>query len=133
MEDQKAGGGETPEASSASDAWKEVGSRLEKLGESLASTVEAAWKDEQVRDQAQEMKSGLESLVKQVGAAIKQTAESDRVQHAAQDTGKSLREAGEQTVQELRPHLLDALQQLDQELQKLINGIESRDQQSGSN
>lgn len=120
------------EPGSAADAWKEVGSRLEQLGNSLAATIETAWKNEQVRDQAQEMKSGLESLVRQVGAAIKETAESEQVHQAAKDTGKSMQSAGEQTVEEVRPHLVEALHRLDQELQKLIRGMEQTDTEGGS-
>lgn len=118
------------ETTHAGEAWKEVGLRFEQLGRSLATTMQTAWKNEQVRSQAEEMKSGLESLVQQVGAAIKETAESQELKQAAGDTTKSVQTAGEQTVEELRPHLVEALHQLDQQLQKLIRGIEAEEPES---
>ncbi len=111
----------------ASEAWKEVGERFEQLGRSLAETIQTAWKNEQVRSQAEEMKSGLEALVQQVGAAVKETGESQDLHREAGATAKSVQTAGEQTVEELRPHLIDALHELDQQLQKLIRGIETEE------
>lgn len=116
---------ESPESPQASEAWKEVGRKFEQLGQSLAETVQVAWKNEQVRSQAEDLKTGLESLVRQVGAAIKETAESRELKAVAGGTTRSVQTAGEQTVEELRPHLVQALQELDQQLQKLIRNMET--------
>ena len=113
----------------AGEAWKEVGNQFKELGESLAAVFQAAWKDEEVRHQAQEMKTGLEALVQEVGQAIKETASSPEMQQARSEAAraaKSVRTAGEQAVQEVRPHLVEALRQLNEELQKLIGRMEAR-------
>lgn len=118
----------------ANEAWQEVGLQFKALGESLAAAFQAAWQNEEARRQAQEMKSGLEAMVKDVGQAIKETANSPVGQSAKAEAAKaaeSLRAAGEGTVQEVRPHLLAALQTLNQELQKLIGRLQSSKPGSG--
>jgi hypothetical protein len=121
---------ETPKAEGpqpAGEAWKEVGYQFRELGESLAAIFQTAWQDEAVRRQAQEMKTGLEALVKDVGQAIKETAASPEMQQAKSEAtraAESVRAAGEQTVQEVRPHLVEALRQVNQELQRLIGRME---------
>ena len=99
--------------SAESDAWKEVGHQFKELGESLAATFQAAWKNEEVRQQAHEMKSGLQSLVQQVGQAIDETVSSPEVRRATDQAVK----AGEQAAREARPHLVRALRQVNDELQ----------------
>lgn len=113
---------------SQSDAWKEVGKQFETLGESLADAFRTAWDDEENRQKAREMRAGLESMINDVSAAIKDTADSPEGQHfrqEAQKTAESFRSAGEQTVQEVRPHLISALRQVNLEIQKMIQRMET--------
>jgi len=42
----------------------------------------------------------------------------------ARQAADSLKNAGEQTVEEVRPHLLSALEQLNRELDRLIQGMQ---------
>jgi hypothetical protein len=75
------------------------------------------------------MQQGVESMVNDVGQAIRETANSPQAQQARGEVKKaadSVRSAGEQTVQEVRPHLVSALRQLNDELQKLIVRMEQR-------
>lgn len=112
--------------SSSSEAWQEVGRQFQALGESLAAVFQAAWKNEEVRQQAEEMKTGLESLVKEVGQAIHTSANSSEAQRMKTEAAKaaeSFRAAGEETVQEVRPHLVSALQTINEELQKVIGRL----------
>lgn len=116
------------------EAWQEVGRQFQALGESLAAAIQAAWQNEEVRRQAQEMKSGLEAMVNDVGQAIKETASSPKAQSVKTEAVKaaeSVRTAGEETVQEVRPHLVSALQTLNDELQKLIGRLQSSKPQPG--
>ncbi len=103
------------------EAWQEVGQQFKQLGESLAATFQAAWNNEEVRGQAQEMKTGLEALVTEVGRAIKETAASPEVKQAADDAVQ----AGEKAIHEARPHLLAALRTMNTELQTLIAKMEA--------
>jgi len=111
----------------AGEAWEEVGKQFQALGESLAVAFRTAWHNEENRRRLQEMQAGLESMVNEVGKAIKESAASPQVQQMrteAEKAAESLRAASEQTVQEVRPHLLSALRQVNAELQKMISRME---------
>lgn len=119
----------------SNEAWQEVGRQFQALGQSLAATIQAAWQNEEVRRQAQEMKTGLEAMVNDVGQAIKETASSPKAQSVKNEAVKaaeSVRSAGEETVQEVRPHLVSALQTLNEELQKLIGRLQGTKPEQGN-
>lgn len=109
-------------------SWKEVGMQFQALGESLAQAMRAAWENEETQRRVAEMRTGLESMARDVGKAVEETANSpqgQRIRQEALHTADSLRTATEQTVQEVRPQLINALQNLNDELQKLISRIET--------
>jgi ElaB/YqjD/DUF883 family membrane-anchored ribosome-binding protein len=115
-------------AKQATEAWQEVGRQFQTLGESLAAAFRAAWHSEENRQRLGEMKSGLESIVDEVGKAIKEVAASPEAQQARDEADKALKSvqtASEQTIQEVRPQLVSALRQINDELQKLVSNIES--------
>jgi hypothetical protein len=117
----------TTQGTGSSEVWQDVGKQFQILGQSLATAFRAAWNDEQNRQRVGEMQKGVESMLNDVGKAINETAKSPQVQQAkseAQRAAESLRVASEQTYQEVRPHLLSALQQLNTELQKLVQRME---------
>jgi ElaB/YqjD/DUF883 family membrane-anchored ribosome-binding protein len=108
------------------EAWQEVGRQFQSLGESLATAFKSAWESEENRQRAEAMRSGLESLIDNVGQVIRETAQSDKGQQVvnnAKGAAESLRQAGEQTVQEVRPRLVDALQKVNDELTRLIDSL----------
>jgi hypothetical protein len=114
-----------------SDGWQEVGQQFQALGESLAQAVRAAWANEEPQRRVQEMRTGLESMVRDVSQAVEDTANTPQGQKVRQDAehaAESLRTATEQTVQEVRPQIINALQQLNEELQKLINRMDQKGQ-----
>ena len=115
--------------SASSEAWNEVGKQFQTLGESLATAFRTAWADEQNRKRMQDMRQGVEQMLNDVGKALDETAKSPQMQQAKVDAKKaaeSMRVAGEQTYQEVRPQLESALHQLNVELQKLIEKLETR-------
>lgn len=115
--------------SSTGDSWQDVGKQFEELGASLAQAVRAAWENETTQQRVHEMRTGLESMVREVGQAIEDSANSPQGQRLRQDANRAaegVRAATEQTVQEVRPQLINALQQVNEELQKLIDRMESR-------
>ncbi len=115
--------------------WQEVGRQFQALGQSLADAVRAAWENEETQRRVQETRTGLESMAHDIGKAVEDTANSpqgQRIRQNAEHTAESLRSATEQTVQEVRPQLITALQQLNEELQKLINRLEPKDTPPGS-
>ena len=111
--------------SPSEEGWREMGKQFEQLGESLAAAFRAAWNDEQVRQQAEHAKDGLEALAHEVGRVVAEMAQSPDVRRATSGAVKSVRTAGEETVQEIRPHLEDALRQLNRELQRFIDRMQA--------
>lgn len=121
---QKPMGDNQPSDTQKNDNWQEVGRQFQELGVSLADAVRAAWGHEETQRRLQEMRNGLESIAREVGKAIDDTANSSQGQRVRQNAEKaagSLRSATEQTVQEVRPQLITALEELNKELQKLVN------------
>ncbi len=111
------------------EAWEEVGKQFQTLGESLSMAFRAAWEDEETRARVQEMRSGIEKMVNQVGDAIRETADSPQGQKMRSEAGKAaenVRAAGEQTMAEIRPHLVAALRQVNSELQRMINRMDEK-------
>ncbi|MGE5138537.1 MAG: hypothetical protein ACM3JD_03660 [Rudaea sp.] len=116
------------------EAWREVGREFQTLGKTLADAMRAALTNEENRRRIQEMQSGLESMVKEVNSAIKESYTSPQAQQARSQAGRTaetLRAAGEQTVQDIRPQVVAALRQLNQELERLTNRMRSEKADAG--
>ncbi len=112
----------------SAEAWREVGKQFEVLGQTLAEAVRTSWYSEDNRKRLQEMQGGLESMAKQVTTAIKESAANPNAEQAktqVKRTAETMRSAGEQTVQEIRPHLVNALHLLNEELEKLVKRMEA--------
>lgn len=114
------------------DAWQEVGRQFQALGESISQAFRTAWQDEENRRRMEQMRDGLQSMVNEIGKTIDETAHSpqgQRVISEAERAAQNLREASEQTVQDVRPHLVSALRQVNAELQKLVDRMEKNPKQ----
>jgi hypothetical protein len=110
----------------SSESWKEVGQQFQALGQSLAAAMRAAWQNEETRKRMQEVQNGVEAMVDEVGQAMKDAANSPQSQQLRQEAGKAasnVQNAVEQTAQEVRPHLVSALQQVNRELQKITDTL----------
>lgn len=116
----------------AGDAsWQEVGKQFETLGQSIAQAVRAAWENESTQRQLHELRTGLESMVRDVEKAIQDSANTPRGQQIRQEAeraAESLKSASQQTVQEVRPHLVSALKQVNDELQRLIDRMQNKEE-----
>ena len=111
------------------EAWRQVGGQFQALGESLAQAFRTTWESEENRQHLQDMQSGLEAMVGEVGQAIKDVSASPEGQKVRQEAEKavtSARAAGEQAWQEAQPHLLSALRQVNAELQKMVGRLEEQ-------
>ena len=123
-EDPKVNQGSESTSQSTEESWQEVGRQFEVLGSSLAQAFRTAWSNIETSTEAQQVKTGLESMLREVGQAIDDTTKTPEAQKLKEDakrTAESLRTAGEQTVQEARPQIISALQKANEELQKLID------------
>lgn len=119
----------------AAAGWQEVGRQFHVLGESLADALRASWNEPENRQRVRAMQSDLEHMVKDVDAAITDAASSPHAQQARADarrTVESLRQVSEETIQDVRPRLLAALQQVNEELAKLVRRMENSGQQPSS-
>jgi hypothetical protein len=109
------------------ESWQEVGRQFQALGESLAQAFRTAWESEENRQHLDSVKSGLESLVDNVGRAIQETGaspEGQRVLKEAEKAAQSARVVGEKALQDARPHLLSALEWMNEEMQRIIRRLE---------
>ncbi|WP_322508413.1 hypothetical protein [Anaerolinea sp.] len=118
---------ETP--SSSKSSWDEVASELSALGNSLAKAFSALWTRVESSEEARQVKEGLESALQQVEQALKEAAETPEAQEVklhARNTLEHLRTAGEQTVQEVQPQIVEGLQKLNEELEHLIEQLRQK-------
>jgi len=114
------------------DTWQDIGKEFEQLGGSIAQALRSAWSDENNRRRAHEMQAGLEVMIREVGDAIRDTANTPQGQQLRQDAVRAadtLVNAGEEAAHELRPHLLTALKQVNETLQNLVSRMEQREGQ----
>jgi len=113
------------------EAWQEVGKQFQILGESLAAALRVSLNSFENRERVRAMQGGLEAMINNVDQAIEEAMASPQAQQARQEAQKaaeSLRTAGEQTVQDVRPHLLNALKQVNEELHTLITRMDASSQ-----
>ncbi len=118
-------GGGTP---GQGEAWREVGEQFKVLGKTLADAFRVSWQSEENRRRFQELRTGLETMVKEITKAINESMTSPQAQEArsqAARTAETVRTAGEQSAQEIRVELLAALRQINEELRKCVNRMES--------
>lgn len=111
------------------ESWKEVGRQFESLGQALGEAFRAAWGTVENRPGAQDLRSGFESLVRQVSAAIDESAatpQAQQLKEEAKKTAEKVSRVGEQTVQEARPHVVNALRTVSEELQKVASKMDPK-------
>jgi hypothetical protein len=109
------------------EVWRDVGQQFQALGKSLAQAFRTAWEDEGNRQHVQDMQTGLEAMVNEIGQAIKEASSSPQGQKVRQEVEKaaeSAHAAGKQALKDARPHLLSALRQVNTELEKIINDLD---------
>ena len=122
MTDDGATGAQTVE-----ESWHEVGKQFQALGESVAKAFRTAWESEENHEHLESMRTGLESLVDNIGQAIQESSTSSEGQQMREEmerAAQSARVAGEKALQDARPHLLSALQWMNEEMQKIVGGLE---------
>ncbi len=120
---------EPPSSSTPQNSWDEVASEISALGNSLAKAFSALWSRVESSEEARQIKEGLESAFQQVEQALQeaaQTPEAQEVKVHARNTLESLRAAGEQTIQEVQPQIVEGLQKVNEELEKLIEQLRQK-------
>jgi len=118
------------QSTSSSQSWEDVGRQFQTLGESVAAAFRSAWGKEETRQPFLKMQAGLEGMVTEIRQVLQETFDAGDVDQIKTDVRKTVEDlAGQskQTYQEVRPTLVNALQQVNLELQKLIDRMEEKD------
>ncbi len=111
----------------STDAWDEVGKQFQALGDSLTAAVRASWNDEANQAQINRVQVKLQSMADDLNAYIKEQTDTPRAQKLSDDLKRvsdSVIDAGEKVVEEVRPHVLDAVRDLTASLHKMVNRVE---------
>jgi molybdopterin converting factor small subunit len=125
MTEDKEHGGQT-----SSDAWKEVGDQFAAFGENLAAAFRSAWENEGNQQALQDMKEGLQSMAASVAQAVDDAVaspEGQKFRKDAEDAAKSAYQVGTQTVDEVTPHVISALQQVGDSLKQMFDRLGQKD------
>ena len=130
MSEQNFNQNDEGQSTSGSQSWEDVGRQFQTLGESIGAAFRSAWGKEETRQSFQKMQTGLEGMVTEIRQAMQETFNAEDVGQLKTDVRKTVGDIagqGKQTFHEVRPHLVGALQQVNQELQKLIDRMEEQD------
>ncbi len=112
---------------SAGKAWEEVGQRFQSLGESLAAAFKSTWENEETQAQWEKVRADMEATANDIGRAAKETAATEEAQKAkaeAYKTAEAAQQAGQEVMDDVKPHLLAAFRKIRIELDKAIEGME---------
>jgi uncharacterized membrane protein YccC len=115
---------------STSEVWQEVGQQFRVLGESLAAAFKASWESKETRQHLEKMQAGLEEMVDEISQATKKVADSEegqKVKAEFEKAAQSAQVAGQEAIEEVRPHLLTAFQKIRTELDQIIARMEQED------
>ena len=110
------------------EAWQEVGQRFQALGESLAAAFKSTWENEETQAQWEKVKADVEAAANEFGRAAKETAATEEAQKAkaeAYKTAAAAQQAGQEVMNEVKPHLLTAFQKIRAELDQVISSMEA--------
>jgi hypothetical protein len=113
--------------SSAGDVWQDVGQQFKALGESLATAFKSTWESEETRQHLEKMQAGLEAVVDEISQATQKVADSEEAQKVKVEVEKaaqSAQAAGQEALEEVKPHLLAAFQKIKVELDQIISRME---------
>ncbi len=117
---------EQQDGRASSDAWKEVGEQFAALGESIAQTFREAWNRESNQQMVDDVRTGLKSMANSVAQAVDDAAASPEGQKFREDAEQfvtSAHETGKRAVEDARPHVLSALEQVNASLKDLISQL----------
>ena len=130
-EEKTSANGCTPDSSDA-DTWREVGENFKSLGESLAAAFKDTLGNEEVK---QKLRTSMDSLAAGINDAVKEATDSEHAQQVrgeVEKAAKSAHEAGKQTYEDIRPHIVSSLRQLSAELHRMIDRIEREEEEGVS-
>ena len=123
------GGAPAGSASDPGQAWHDVVSELDALGDALGRWLKAAVNDPDNQRRLDELSNRLEGLVSNVGSTVKGAAGPEVGQsfkEAAEATGEAFKTAGEKVSAEVGPRLAGAFKTVGDKLREAADKIEER-------
>jgi hypothetical protein len=103
-------------------AWEDVLREVSTLGDNLALAFRAAWD--------RDVQNSVQSLIDGVNRAIDDSTSTPEAQQAREQLARvtdSVRQAAERTVEDVRPQLLNVLQQANSELRRFTGSDDHED------
>lgn len=101
-----------PSSPGAGEAWREVIVQLDVLADSMGRWAKAAVNDPENRRHAEEIRAKLDSVGDRIAATVDDATKTDigrTVQHAAEQTGRAVVEAGGKVAAEAAPVVASVL------------------------
>jgi len=111
----------------ASESWEEVLAQLKQFGETLGRAIEQSWNDPRTQHVVDQVKDGLNRAAQDVDIAIEKAKTDPAVQQFgadAKDTWKELEETGKEAVEKAKPHLINAMKNLNEAFKNVLGGKE---------
>ena len=111
-----------------SNPWDDVSNQFKAFGESLSNALNNSWKDPKTREVIQQIKTGLNEAADDIDKAIETIKQDPKVQgfvDDAKETFDQLEETGRDAVEQARPHILKAMENLSDALNKSIDDFKN--------
>lgn len=100
---------------------------LQNLGQQLATAVRSLWESEESRKLRQQIGDGVVRLGQQIESAVESAQDSDAVRKLGSQAKESVDRARESdVVSRLEQSLISGLQELNRQVSKLVDSMESR-------
>jgi hypothetical protein len=113
----------------AGDAWRDVVTRLDELGDAIGRWANAAVNDPDNRQRVQELKEHIDAMGDKVSEAIDGASDSDagqKVRGAAEKAGDAIKDFGERFSDEVFPRMASAFEGAASKLQEAAEKMESK-------
>ncbi len=107
--------------------WDDVLKDFQSLGQSITKAVQDALHEEKYKESLKEIRYDLESTANQVAKSIDEAvkaSQTEEVKAGVKKAAEDVKEAGDKVYSDTKPHLINALQSLDQGIQKLIDRLQ---------
>jgi hypothetical protein len=112
----------TEEKQRESDSGRTIADELNELGQQLSAALKAVWESEERQELQQEISEGVKALGSQIEEAVQSARDSEALEEAKSDVRQAVEKARQSdVVQDLRQGLMDLLQGINRELNKLTS------------
>jgi phage-related protein len=116
----------TDEVPAEETASSEILDELQALGAQLATTVKSLWESEDSRKLRKEIGDGFVELGQQIDTAVKSAQESEAAKQFSEQVKETVEQARQSdVVGKVQEGLLTGLRELNSELSKMVNSLES--------